>query len=87
MSALGKAAMSDVNQHYLQGSPVVRSRGIAMKYRGISYKILKSTSPHVWAWRIMPPQSTSIKGEATSITGATFAAQRAIKKWLLEHEH
>jgi hypothetical protein len=86
MSALGKAVMSDVNQHYLPGSPVVRSRAIAMEYKGIPYKVFKSTTPHVWAWRIIPPHSTSISGEANSLSGAAFAAKRAVKKWILEYE-
>ena len=58
---------------------------VTIEYKRIAYRILKSSSPGVWMWWVMPPQSTPIHGTAKSMSGAAFAAQRAIKKWLQAH--
>jgi hypothetical protein len=56
-----------------------------MDYKGIEYKILKTTTPHVWTWSASPPLTVPMHGSAASISSATFAARRAITKWLLAH--
>jgi hypothetical protein len=53
-----------------------------MKYKGIEYKVLETTTAGVWAWSIEPPKSIPIQGKAKSSSTASRAAMRAINEWL-----
>ena len=54
-----------------------------MKYRGIEYRILQTTTPEVWAWSFAPPNSVPVHGKAHgNRQKATATAQIAIDKWL-----
>jgi hypothetical protein len=54
-----------------------------MKYKGIEYKILQTTTPDVWAWSFDPPKAIPVQGKTTgSRPIAAVAVQRAIDKWL-----
>jgi hypothetical protein len=52
-----------------------------MDYKGVGYKVLRTTTPGVWAWSIDPPKSVPVQGKSNSLTGATQAAKRAINNW------
>jgi hypothetical protein len=52
-----------------------------MEYKGIEYKILRTTSPGIWAWSADPPKSVPIQGKASSPVKAMAAAKRAINNW------
>jgi hypothetical protein len=51
-------------------------RRLAVDYKGVQYKIMKTTTP------IDPPKSVPVQGNANGLTAATQAAKRAIKNWL-----
>jgi hypothetical protein len=54
-----------------------------MKYKGIEYRVLQSTTPDVWAWSFDPPRSVPVHGKAHgNRLRATTTAQFAIDKWL-----
>jgi hypothetical protein len=54
-----------------------------MKYKGIDYKVLQTTTPGIWAWSFDPPQAVPVQGKATGTRHfANAAVQRAIDAWL-----
>jgi len=54
-----------------------------MKYKGIDYKILQTTTPDVWAWSFEPPKSVPIQGKTKGNRHmASAAVQRAMDRWL-----
>jgi hypothetical protein len=54
-----------------------------MKYKGIEYKVLQTTTPDVWAWSFDPPKAIPTQGKTKgSRPVAVVAVQRAINKWL-----
>jgi hypothetical protein len=53
-----------------------------MKYKGVEYRVLQTTTPGVWAWSFNPPKSVPIQGKSKSRALATAAVERAIDAWL-----
>jgi hypothetical protein len=54
-----------------------------MKYKGVEYKVLQTTSRDVWAWSFEPPKAVPIQGKTKGGRHAAVATvQRAIDKWL-----
>jgi len=54
-----------------------------MKYKGIEYKVLQTTTPEVWAWSFDPPKAIPVQGKTKGARAhADAAVQRAIDKWL-----
>jgi hypothetical protein len=54
-----------------------------MKYKGIEYRILQTTTPGVWVWSVHPPKSVPIQGKSNGQRArAVVAAERAIDEWL-----
>jgi hypothetical protein len=54
-----------------------------MKYRGIEYRILQTTTPNVWAWSFEPSRSIPVLGKTKGHRlMADAAVQRAIDRWL-----
>jgi hypothetical protein len=54
-----------------------------MKYKGIEYKVLQTTTAQVWAWSFEPPKSVPVHGtKKGSRRTAGVAAEQAIDKWL-----
>jgi hypothetical protein len=54
-----------------------------MKYKGIEYKVLQTTTPGVWAWSFGPPKAIPTLGKTRGSRPVAIAAvHRAINTWL-----
>ena len=54
-----------------------------MRYKGIEYKILQTTTVEIWAWSFDPPESVPVHGKTEGTRDmADAAAQLAIDEWL-----
>jgi hypothetical protein len=54
-----------------------------VKYRGIEFKILQTTTREVWVWSFDPPKAGPVQGKTKGHRAvANNAVQRAIDKWL-----
>ena len=53
-----------------------------MKYKGIEFRILQTTTPDLWAWSFEPPKAIPVQGKTKGPRERALAAvQAAIDNW------
>ena len=56
---------------------------MALIYKGIEYKVLQTTTPHVWAWSFQLPHSMPVQGTFKGSRDMAIATvQKAIERKL-----